>query len=155
MTAPATRMLRTTAMALWLQDRYRLEGEGVEVHRSRGVGEELPHAPDRLVIVARTGGPGLAVEGAFDVVSFQVRFRGAQRDPDDAEALADLGDRLLVDAPMPALIDGHHVTVITRTGSPPTEDRRDPAGRLHLTGNYLVHLARFGPGPQLPPIFYP
>lgn len=144
MTTPLVRMLGTSAFAAWVQTQYRNAGDAkIQVVRSRGVGETLPSQPDRLVIVARTGGPGLAVEGAYDVVTFQLRFRGAQRDPDDAEHLADLGDRLLVDAPMPTLIDGRRVIAITRTGSPPTEDRRDSAGRLHLTCNYLVHLSRY------------
>jgi hypothetical protein len=138
-----TAMVSTTAFATWISGLYVTAGETVQVVRSRGIGEELPAKPDRLVIVARTGGPGLALEGAFDVPTFQLRWRGGQNDPDDAEQLADLGDRLLLEAPMPTTIDGHHVTLIDRTGSPPTEFRRDTARRTHLTGNYFLRLARY------------
>lgn len=143
MTTPLLRMVGTSAFATWLGTLYTGAGETVKVVRSRGIGEELPSQPDRLVIVARTGGPGLALEGIADVPSFQVRFRGAQRDPDDAETLADLGDRLILEAALPAMISGRHVYSITRVGSPPTEDRRDSAGRTHLTCNYLLYLTRY------------
>jgi hypothetical protein len=151
-------VIRTSALVDWLTARYADHGETPDrlaVVRSRGIGEELPRSPDRMVIVARTGGPGLALEAAFDVPSYQLRFRGAQNDPDDAEALADLGDRILIDAAVPVLIGGRHVALITRTGSPPTEDRRDPARRTHLTCNYLLQLSRYDAVPTVPPIVYP
>lgn len=136
-------MIRTGALVLqtraWLLD----AGEDAQVVRSRGIGEDFPAKPDRLFIIARTGGPGLQTEGAFDVPTYQVRTRGRVNDPDDAEAMADLLDRIYLDTPKPLLIDGRHVTEIARVGSPPTEDRRDPGRRTHLTANYLIRLSRY------------
>jgi hypothetical protein len=111
-------VIRTSALVDWTSDQLAEAGETVKVVRSRGVETGFPSQPDRLVIVARTGGPGLALDAVFDVPSFQIRTRGAQNDPDDAETLADLVDRLYLDAAMPMTLDGRHVVYIRRVGSP-------------------------------------
>lgn len=139
----ALRQLRTSEFVAWYADRYVAAGDPVQVVRSRGVGEPLPSQPDRLVIVSRTGGPGLAREGAFDTPTYQIRWRGAQNDPDDAEALADMGDALLLEIPSPCFIAGRYIVKIDRTGSPPTELVRDQGRRTHLTASYAVQLSRY------------
>lgn len=98
--------------------------------------------PNRLIIIARTGGPGLAYEGLFDGISFQARIRGAQGDPDDAETLADWVDKAFVDSLPPFDLAGHHVTRVSRLGSPPTFLLTDSAGRTHLTANYVILASR-------------
>lgn len=104
-------------------------------------GQIIP-APDRLVIITRTGGPGLAYEGLFDGISFQARVRGAQRDPDDAEELAGLIDSAFIDASTPLDLGGHWVTRISRLGGSPAFLLTDPAGRTHLTANYVILASR-------------
>jgi hypothetical protein len=99
-------------------------------------------SPDRLVILTRTGGPGLAYEGLFDGISFQARTRGAQGDPDDAEDIAGYVDSAFVDASTPFDMSGHHVTRISRLGGPPAFLLTDSAGRTHLTANYVILASR-------------
>src|SRR5207244_6815230 len=55
-----------------------------------------PDMPDRIGVVTPTSGPGQSLEGAADTVGFQMRIRGAQNNPGDAETLAyDADGRIL------------------------------------------------------------
>jgi hypothetical protein len=98
--------------------------------------------PDRLVVMTRTGGPGLAFEGIFDAVSFQARVRGAQNDGDDAEQIALAVDSVFIDAKLPVDMGPNRVPRIDRIGGGPAYYTRDSAGRTHFTGNYLLFATR-------------
>lgn len=125
-------------------------------------GPKVPTQPDRLVILTKYGGPGAIEEDQFEVLAFQARCRGNKRpgkapgygpEPttispdagkssyDDAENLAGLVDRVMLDAPRPARINGKHVRTVT--GGPPQFLLTDNAGRVHFTANYLLTAARF------------
>lgn len=92
--------------------------------------------PDRCVFVFPTAGAGFLLEQAFDVPGAQLRFRGAQRDYTDAESMAKTIDKGLVTG-WPTTIGGVDVGKIDRAGGAPAFLNRDPAGRVHFTGNYL------------------
>lgn len=103
---------------------------------------KLIASPNRLVVMTRTGGPGLAFEGIFDAVSFQARVRGAQNDGDDAENLALAVDSAFIDAKLPLDMGPNRVPRIDRIGGAPAYFTRDPAGRTHFTCNYLIFASR-------------
>lgn len=106
----------------------------------------IPSQPDRLVIVALTGGPGLAVEAAFDNISFQIRVRGLQREKIDGPTAEDDAwaiDRMLLEHAVPGQIGAQWVNAISRVGGPPGFLLRDSAQRIHLTCNYIFAVARY------------
>lgn len=115
---------------------------------SRGVAEKVEFGggevemPDRVVFVNQTGGAGESKERAFERATVQVRCRGAQNDPADAEALADQVDRALMDVAYPVTIGGRHVTSIQWVGGPPALVGRDDARRSELAASYVVEIAR-------------
>jgi hypothetical protein len=108
----------------------------------------LPASPDLLIVVAQTGGPGFAVEQAYDNVSFQLRSRGLQRDGGvSARDLAWQADFALVPPPLadpvtPCMVGSQFVNLITRVGGPPAFLLRDSGGRSHYTCNYIFSVAR-------------
>ena len=107
------------------------------------IGPRIPSMPDDMVILTRTSGPGLSVENVLDTVGFQVRVRGNQNRPDSVETLADVVDRVFVDADYPLTIGGTHVTVIQRSGGAPAAMPYAPDGdRSNWTCNYLITYAR-------------
>lgn len=103
---------------------------------------KLISSPDRLIVLTRTGGPGLAFDGVFDGVTFQARVRGAPNDDDDAETLALLVDAAFIDQAVPVVMGSHTVSRIDRPGGGPAFLVRDSAGRAHYTGNYLLFATR-------------
>lgn len=103
----------------------------------------LPSQPDRLVIVALTGGPGLSIEGVYDNVSFQIRTRGKQRDDASAEEDAWAIDRMLLEHSVPGTFGPQWVNRISRVGGPPGFLMRDSANRVHLTCSYVFAVARY------------
>lgn len=110
----------------------------------------MPKTPDRVLVIAMTGGPGLSVEGLFDTVSFQIRTRGkaaiggrAAEAGLDAEQIAWSVDAFLLAVRGGVHVGSQFVNLIDRVGSPPTFLLREPgSGRVHMTGNYLFSVAR-------------
>lgn len=96
-----------------------------------------------MLVVARTGGPGWALDGVYDDISFQIRARGAENNYDDAEDLALATDRAVTDASWPQTIGGWHAMVVQRVGGPPAFLVRDTARRTHFTCNYVLSIARY------------
>lgn len=113
---------------------------GVDVPLYPGT-EPVPEMPDRIGVVFPAHGPGLRMEGLQDVVAFQLRMRGAQNDPFDAETLAYTADTLILNAPTTSVGDARLVAV-TRANSRPTPlpNSPDEAGRGYFTGSYLLSL---------------
>lgn len=108
---------------------------------------KLPAGPDKVIVCTRTGGPGLSLEGLIDNVSFQLRSRGGQNDPNSAETLAWTVDEMLVPPPLsPPLTHGmvgsQYVVQVQRVGGPPSFLLLDSARRVHLTCDYIFSVAR-------------
>lgn len=127
-------MIGASGLADWLK------AEGVdEAYVTNG---HIPPAPDRLVIVTFTGGPGELRERTFDALSFQIRTRGKQRIDGDGEALAWEVDDVLMGAVPPVSIGGVRVIRIVRSGGPPGFMERDAGGRTHAACSYIFEAAR-------------
>lgn len=151
MTAPTAHRLTSTALADFLiaQGLAAAAGDTTRALPSALPFEgKIPDLPDRVYLLAFTGGPGFQVERAIDVQSFQIRTRGmasiggkAPVGSSDAEDLAWAVDDLLMHTGA-GLIGDCYVNLIDRVGGPPTFFMRDPKGRVHFTGNYLFYVAR-------------
>lgn len=101
--------------------------------------------PNRVITVfGPTGGPGLALEGAFDRVTFQVESRGRTSSriddagaADDALALLQAVDTGLLRAGS-SRVAGRYVLVIDRAGGAPYVQRPDSGGRYTAVCNYVL-----------------
>lgn len=105
-------------------------------------GPEMLDAPERLLMITGTGGPGYVTEeGGCDAVSFQARLRGASNDPTGAEAQIKLLDSMILGASFPVTVDGVTISSVHREGSPPVPLPLDPADRrFEYTANYIIVL---------------
>lgn len=126
--------MTTDDVKAWLQDQGIADAFSTDGH--------IPTQPDRLIVLTLSGGPGEKRERAFDVRSLQVLTRGMQRSPADAEQLAQQVDDVFMGATR-TTIGGSYVATITRAGGPPAFVAREPAsGRVTLSCNYLLEVAR-------------
>ena len=103
-------------------------------------GPYIPPAPDRIVVITGTGGPGYTTEEpATDASNFQALLRGAAEDPLGAEEAAGQLDLLILHGGFPAQVDGTRVLSVSRVGSGPTALPWDPSDqRTTLTSNYTI-----------------
>lgn len=105
---------------------------------------DLNGLSDRALFISPTGGPGLLLEGATDVIGFQFRTRGAQGDAAsayaDAEGLAKQVDDLVVTAAYPTTIGGRTVIRLYRVGGGPAYLSR-VSQRASFTCGYLFEIA--------------
>lgn len=129
-------MLSTADVRDWLAPL--IEGQQVEITTDGYV----PDKPDRLVVLTIMGGGPPINEGLFERPTLQVRVRGNQRDPDDAEALAKAVDDALIETVPAGLIGGRQVRLIWYLGGPPVYAGTDPAFRREFICNYTVDVAR-------------
>lgn len=104
--------------ALWLVAIGALDPAAIDI-RVNTVGRALPPKPDHMVIITDTEGGPLEVNGDVDVVTFQLRFRGAPGDEFGPlrEALA--ADKVIVRAPR-IKINGVTVISVARHGGRPS-----------------------------------
>lgn len=111
---------------------------GAEVHN-----DYIPPT-GRIIYVSLGAGPGLALEGVQDRLSFSIETRGADRNYDDAETIALDVDSVIREAGfLPyEFPDGTYMYCIERVGSPPFQvPVTDLAGRYIFSCNYLVTVA--------------
>lgn len=101
----------------------------------------VPPQPDRMVLVAFTGGHGLVYQRAFDEVYVSLTSRGAQRQPADAKALADEVDTAILGVVPPVSIGTGRVNDIYRT-APPRHVATDKAMRAQYVAVYSLLVAR-------------
>lgn len=94
------------------------------------IGQAIPDMPDRLGVVTDTSGGPLQAEGLVDTPAFQLRWRGAQADPFDAQRLALVADRLILFAPLPATLAGVRIYSVDRSGGRPTALMPNPSPGL-------------------------
>ncbi len=129
-------MWTTTTIIGWL------EGLGVTVPLKPGTGDTREwDLLDRVGIVTPTAGPGLFLEGAADTSGFQLRIRGAQNNPHDAETTALDADRRILTARTPVLVGSTRLLSVTRAGGRPTSlPSPDTAGRTEFTCTYLTRI---------------
>lgn len=103
--------------------------------------EYLPDLPDQVVRLLAVGGPGTAVERAFDRAAVQVLVRGNQLDMASAEALATQVDQALLGAPFPVRVGGRYVAKIDYLGSLPAHVGAD-GDRTVMACSYVLQIAR-------------
>lgn len=105
-------------------------------------GSYILEAPDRIVHITATGGPGYVTEeGSAEAISFQLRLRGPVEDPIEPDQMISMLDRAILAATtsFPLTIDGIKIQSISRAGSPPTPLPVDPADLRHeFTCNYVM-----------------
>ena len=101
----------------------------------------VPPSPDRMVLIARAGGPGIVMERTFDRVAFAIRTRGLQRQYADAEGLAAQVDAAILGVVAPVYIGGIFVNDIDRLGAPPHFLQWDTAGRSNFIASYVIQHA--------------
>lgn len=91
------------------------------------VGPRIPEfgRGDILGIVTPSPGAGLVLEGINDVVGFQIRIVGRERDYARLKTSAVQIDKALLFADFPAAMWGGWVTVITRAGGGPSPELGD------------------------------
>jgi Bacteriophage minor capsid protein len=105
-------------------------------------GYELVEQPDRVVFVTPNGGPGEKRERVFEDVTVQIRTRGAQNDPADAQALAAQVDGALMGPHYPITVGGHRVVSIVQAGGSPAIIGRDEARRYECSASYVLDIER-------------
>jgi hypothetical protein len=118
-----------------------LTGLGLTVPVINGAGT-IPDMPDRICVVTPIPGVGLALEGVADTPGFQVRMRGSQNQPDDAENLALDADRRILGAALPAAVGTTHLVWVTRSGGRPAplSAAPDDGGRTEFVCTYLARI---------------
>lgn len=126
-------MWATKDIIAWLQTL------GVTVPLHPGT-QRIPEMPDRIAVVTPLPGAGLSMEGLADTPGFQLRCRGAQYSPDDAEAIAYDADERILAAPFPATIGTVRLTAVTRSGGRPAllSALPDSGNRTEMVATYLT-----------------
>lgn len=116
-----------------------LTGLGITVPLYPGT-QRIPDMPDRIGVVTPLTGTGLSMEGLADTPGFQLRIRGAQYDPDDAETIAYDADKRILGAAFPATIGPVQLTAITRSGGRPAllSVTPDSGNRTEMVCTYLT-----------------
>lgn len=105
-------------------------------------GPEMPDAPDKIIVLTGSGGPGyLTEEAGIDGQTFQARLRGPANDADAAQAAIKQLDELVLGAVFPVVVDGVTISHVHREGSPPVPLPLDPNDRrFEYTVNYIILL---------------
>lgn len=136
-------MLRTSDLIAWLEQQVN------DPSITFVPGYYVPDMPDRIVIVTVTSGAPMATEElVIDRPTFQVRSRGAQNDPADAEKVAWAVDDAIRLAPFPATLPCGQLKAVARVaGAPTVLGPPDDADRTELTCSYLTALALSTGGP--------
>lgn len=135
--------LTTTMIANWLRPLITSE--------ARVIPGRLPGMPNRVIGITKSPGPGLEMDGLFDVIGFVITCRGAENNLDDAENIAGEVDDILI---------GRHPTISTanfligsgansvfvngfgRTGGEPTQmSMPDTEARWSFTCNYYGYVS--------------
>jgi hypothetical protein len=120
-----------------------LTGLGWNVTQETGYplldGTYIAEAPDKVVLITPTGGPGYVTEeGTADAWSFQARVRGEPEDPFGPQLAAQQLDYMILNAPFPVTVDGVVIPHAHRAAGPPTPLPVDTGDlRREYTCSYL------------------
>jgi len=136
-------MLRSADLAAWLAGQLATLDPAESAPVKTGPLSGLTEEPDRIVTVVREGGRAPDDEGILYTVAFRLEVRGAQRDHDDAEVLADEVDDALLDAACPLLMGQWKVLAIAGVARP-TLVGIDTAERSTLWSSYEVQVPATG-----------
>lgn len=103
-------------------------------------GPEILDAPDRMVTITVTPGPGwITEEAALDCWGFQTRVRGPSDTPLEPDLKSQQLDVLILNADTPVVIDGMAIILVTRVGSTPSPLPLDPRDRrFEYVCSYLI-----------------
>lgn len=112
----------------------------------------LPDMPNRVVSLQLQGGPGLVMDGLFDVVTFQVTARGGEDNYDDAEGIALEVDSILIGSSRHPVLNFEmsnesgsssvYVSGIGRTGGAPQQlPIIDASSRFVFTCTYWIQVS--------------
>lgn len=143
--------LTTTKLCDWLRPQI--------TTGARVIPGKLSDTPNRVISIVMATGPGLGMEGLFDVVTFQVSCRGGENNLDDAETMALEVDDILTGRslgnlyksenfminvePTDGVVDvGVYVSQMGRTGGRPSQlTLVDSQSRFTFTCNYFAHIS--------------
>lgn len=116
-----------------------LQGLGVTVPLYPGT-QVIPQMPDRIGVVTPTSGPGQTLEGLADTTGFQLRVRGAQNNPGDAESTAYDADSRILTSQFPTTVGPVRLVAVRRSGGRPTPLSATPdnGGRTEMVCTYLT-----------------
>lgn len=123
-------MWTTKAIIGWLTEL------GVTGYMVNGTGD-IPEMPDLMTVVTPVGGRGLRMEGVADHSGFQLRVVGPQNDPDSAEDVALVADKLILNARVPRTIGTTRLVSVSRQGGRPVAlGKPDKGGRTSFVCTY-------------------
>ena len=111
------------------------------------VAGRLPDMPNRCVGITKGGGPGLTLDGLFDVVSFIIQCRGGENNIVDAETISDEIDDIFLGKHPTAksenfLIGNFWISQTTRVGGGPVQlALPDSQSRWIFSCTYLVNVS--------------
>jgi hypothetical protein len=135
--------LTTTMLADWLRP---LVTSGARVIPGR-----LPDMPNRAIGITRGSGPGLEMEGLFDVIGIAINCRGGENNLADAEDIAFEVDDIFLGKHVSARTENFligegansvFVNGIGRTGSAPTQlTIPDATSRYVFTCSYFAYVS--------------
>lgn len=103
-----------------------------------------PRAPeflrgDRVAVVTPLEGPGLTLEGAGSVASFQLRIVAREHDEDALRKSAFQVDEALLFGSYPADLWGTRIQYVDRTGGEPSSLVEDEHDRVAYVCSYIAH----------------
>lgn len=94
---------------------------------------------DLVAVVTPLEGPGLALESAANLSSFQLQLTGREFVHDTIQKAAFAIDDALVLGDYPADLWGTRVQYVTRTGGAPAPIQEDEHDRIAYVCSYIVH----------------
>lgn len=97
----------------------------------------LTRGQGRMLVLTRAPGPGLMLEHQYDAVMVTCRTVGEQDDYDDAEALADVIDTLML-ADSNVLVGDTPALYVRRAGAGPVPVMQDRSRRTHFQCSYAI-----------------
>jgi hypothetical protein len=113
-------------------------GNNLTVNVPVYIGPYVQEMPDLQAVVTAIGGLGESMQGIADTPGFQLRVQGRQLSNTSPEDVALQADRLILTAPLPALVGGVWMGPVQRSGGRPAPlPSRDSGDRVIYTATYL------------------
>jgi hypothetical protein len=131
--------LTTTTFADWLRP---LITSGARVVPGR-----IPDMPNRVAGITKSPGPGLVMEGLFDVIGLTISCRGGENNITDAENIASEIDNILIGKHLTIrsenlMIGDVFVNGLGRVGGGPAQlSMPDSLSRWTFTCNYFAFVS--------------
>lgn len=133
MTFPVTDRFTTSMLVDWVKPQLH-SGARIFAGREPDIG--------RVIVVNMQQGPGITLDGLFDIVGFSIRCRGGENNYQDAENIALDVDSILLASPTSFEIGDVRVLGIGRTGgAPQVLPFTDTENRYIATCNYYAEVS--------------